>query len=201
MSKHFCFCIPVRAAVFVFSFLSFLATAIVAALAWYVTYEVDHGKHPNGDFENVTNSAKIIIIVVGSLFTLMSLMSLFGFIGSITRNRRFVESYSSLLWVIFFLSLGSSVLFLYFVYSGKNLSGSIEHSTWIKIVVTVMVIVELVLHLYIVIVVRRYVEQLRDEDAWQGPYKLTTTDVNQGLMNPQGPSYPYSDPSHSYGNV
>jgi len=199
MSRHFCFCIPVRAAVFIFSFLSFLATAAVAALAWFTTYEIDKKNQTDPNFENVTNSAKIIIIVIGGVFTVMSLVSLFGFVGSVTRNRRFVEAYSSLLWVLFFVSCAASGLYLYFVFSGKNLSGSIEHDTWLKIAVTAMIVVQLFLHLYIAIVVRRYVEQLRDEDSWQGQYRLTTSDVNRGLMNPA--SYPYADPSHSYGNA
>ena len=53
----------------------------------------------------------------------------------------------------------------------------------------------------IVTIVRRYVEQLEEEDGWQGPYKLTSTDVNQGLMNTAPNSYPYSDPHHAYGNA
>lgn len=49
----------------------------------------------------------------------------------------------------------------------------------------------------IVLVIRRYVEQLEDDaDLWQGPYKLTSTDVNQGLMQTKAP-YPYT----GYGNA
>lgn len=38
MSKHFCCCIPVRAAVFFFSLLSLLSSGVVAAFAWFVVY-------------------------------------------------------------------------------------------------------------------------------------------------------------------
>ncbi|KAI0916162.1 hypothetical protein AcV5_003176 [Taiwanofungus camphoratus] len=236
MSRHFCCCIPVRAAVFVFSFLSCLAAAVAAALAWYLTYEVDHHAQ---NYTNVTEDGKIMVIVVGVLFTIVALISLFGygvpwsfcsaprrsdtspdmrrFIGSISRNRRFVKAYSALMWLVFFISLAASGLFLYVIYSGKALlrdcsttdtqgnttteQCDLHPSVWMKVVVTVAVFCHLMLHLYIVVVIRRYVEQLEEDgEAWRGSYKLTSTEVNQGLLNPQ-PSYPYADASHSFGNV
>ncbi|KAI0946555.1 hypothetical protein AcW1_009989 [Taiwanofungus camphoratus] len=160
MSRHFCCCIPVRAAVFVFSFLSCLAAAVAAALAWYLTYEVDHHAQ---NYTNVTEDGKIMVIVVGVLFTIVALISLFGFIGSISRNRRFVKAYSALMWLVFFISLAASGLFLYVIYSGKALlrdcsttdtqgnttteQCDLHPSVWMKVVVTVAVFCHLMLHL------------------------------------------------------
>jgi len=214
MSRHFCCCIPVRAGVFIFSLLSFLVAGLLSAVFWFVVHEIVI-KAPN--YTNVQKETEIIIIVLSSLFTLIALASLFGFIGSISRNRRFVEFYSFMSWLVFFASCASAGLSLYTIYTKKNITGdcidqdsngnvtldncTTHVSTAVKIVATVLVVFLVSIHLYMVVVIRRYVEQLQDDgEAWQGPYKLTTTDVGQGLLNPQGP-YPYADPQHSYGNA
>ncbi|KAH9829908.1 uncharacterized protein C8Q71DRAFT_394240 [Rhodofomes roseus] len=158
------------------------------------------------------------------------------FIGSITRNRRFVKSYSAMSIVLFTASLVSSGLFLWTLYTEKNLTtdcvvSNANNNITIdqcdthvskagKIIITVVLSVLILVHLCeshyrarfagiwvadtaadIVVVIRRYVEQLEDEsDLWQGPYKLTTTDINQSLMQTNVP-YPYADGLHSYGNA
>lgn len=126
-----------------------------------------------------------MVIVVGVLFTIVALISLFGygvrwpfcsaprksdtspdmrrFIGSISRNRRFVKAYSALMWLVFFISLAASGLFLYVIYSGKALlrdcsttdtqgnttteQCDLHPSVWMKVVVTVAVFCHLMLHL------------------------------------------------------
>ncbi|TFY53873.1 hypothetical protein EVJ58_g9197 [Rhodofomes roseus] len=119
--------------------------------------------------------------------------------------------------VLFIASLVSSGLFLWTLYTEKNLTTDCvvlnannnitidQCDTHVskagKIIITVVLSVLILVHLYIVVVIRRYVEQLEDEsDLWQGPYKLTTTDINQSLMQTKVP-YPYVDGLHSYGNA
>ena len=100
MSKHFCCCIPVRAAVFFFSLLSLLSSGVVAASAWFVLYgafflplqgtktnatvpslEIQHGKTLGDvDFSQISSAGKIAFIVAGSVFTLIALISLFGYV-------------------------------------------------------------------------------------------------------------------------
>ncbi|KAH9908243.1 uncharacterized protein B0H18DRAFT_1075869, partial [Fomitopsis serialis] len=113
-------------------------------------------------YTNVPKRTEIILIVVGSIFTLMALTSFFGFIGSITRNRRFVKSYSFMSIFLFIGSLVSAALFLYTLYSEKNITTSCivnengavkiddcdtHVSTAGKIVATVIVAVEILVHL------------------------------------------------------
>ncbi|GBE85699.1 hypothetical protein BKA93DRAFT_830112 [Sparassis latifolia] len=215
MSRHFCCCIPVRAGVFIFSLISFLASTALAVLAWIATYKVHHDP---GQHMNISNTAKIIIIVVGSISTLIALISLFGWIGSITRNRRFVKAYSALSWVIFLLSLVSAGFFLYIVYAGKalydcisvdsnlhvdtNVSCDFHFSLGIKILVTVITVLQILIHLYIVVIIRRYVDQLEDGDeSWRSPYTLGLVDPRQGLLNPASEAYPYSDATHAFGKA
>ncbi|CCM01771.1 uncharacterized protein FIBRA_03838 [Fibroporia radiculosa] len=214
MSKHFCCCIPVRAGVFIFSLLSFLATGIVAGASWYILHEI---LIKATNWTNVSEHTKIIVAVVASIFTIMSIVSLFGWFGAISANRRWVKGYSFMSWIVFFLYLGSSALLLYAVFSEKELTGDCvnvdengnvnvdnctEHlTTGAKIALTVLVAFGILAHFYVVLIINRYVQQLdEDGNAWQGPYKLTTTDMNQGLLNTQA-SYPYSEPQHSYGNA
>ncbi|EPT04791.1 hypothetical protein FOMPIDRAFT_1021637 [Fomitopsis schrenkii] len=209
-SRHFCCCIPVRAGVFLFSLLSFLTSGFLAAVVWYAVHLI---LTKQDGYTNVPKRTEIILIVVGAITTLTALTSFFGFIGSITRNRRFVKSYSVMSIVLFIGSLVSAALFLFTVYTEKNITAvcsstdaagnvSIDDCTTHlttagKVVVTAITALEVLVHLYIVLVIRRYVEQLEDDaDLWQGPYKLTSTDVNQGLMQTKAP-YPYT----GYGNA
>ncbi|THH26727.1 hypothetical protein EUX98_g7466 [Antrodiella citrinella] len=189
MSKHFCCCIPVRAAVFFFSLLSLLAAGASAALAWIVVFDIDN-KKVVGDvnFGNINNKGKIAFIVAGSIFTLVALISLFGFVGAIARKRRFVKAYSYLTWVTFLISCAASGFWLYALFSGKNifngceitdLDGTVHECslnvpTWEKAVGAAVTAVFLIIELYIAIVIGRYVEQLYDEHDEHnfGEYKL-----------------------------
>ena len=156
------------------------------------------------------------------------------FIGSITRNRRYVKSYSAVSIFLFLCSLVSAALFLFAVYTEKNVTitcsttdahGNVSidncgtHLTTAgKVVVTVISVLEIFVHLCayavfwnnevhgcadwlvnsdIVVVIRRYVEQLEeDADFWQGPYKLTSTDANKDHGQTVSP-YPLT----GYGNA
>jgi len=189
MSKHFCCCIPVRVAVFFFSFLSLLASGASAALAWFVVYEIDNDKQVGDvNFGSINNKGKIAFIVAGAVFTVVALISLFGFIGAIARKRRFVKAYSYFTWVTFLITCAAAGFFLYAVFSGKNIfngcqitdsDGTVHECklslpVWQKIVSAAVVGATLIIQLYIAIVIGRYVEQLYDEHDEHkfGEYKL-----------------------------
>lgn len=95
MSRHFCWCIPVRVAVFILSLLSLLASALVAAAAWAIlagtcrpftprrstlimiySYDAD----PSRYYTNFTSSDRTIDIVVGAVYTIVAVFSLFGYV-------------------------------------------------------------------------------------------------------------------------
>lgn len=108
MSKHFCFCIPVRAAVFFFSLLSFLASGLTAAIGWYLVFRkspkfiaicigtnltcsilvINSGKLEDAEknmtdqdkktLDAVAHKYKWAFIVAAGIFTLIALMSFFG---------------------------------------------------------------------------------------------------------------------------
>ncbi|TCD69297.1 hypothetical protein EIP91_008052 [Steccherinum ochraceum] len=197
MSKHFCCCIPVRAAVFFFSLLSLLVAGATAAFAWFILYEIDNDKVV-GDFNfgSVNNTGKIAFIVTGAVFTLAALISLFGFVGAVFRKRRLVKSYSFFTWIIFLLSCAATGFFFYALYSGKNIFNGCQFTdsdgtvhecklslpTWQKVVATAAAVVTLFIQLYIAIVIGRYVEQLYDEhdEHSLGSYKLAK---NVGASN------------------
>ncbi|KAI0343838.1 hypothetical protein BDW22DRAFT_1356410 [Trametopsis cervina] len=187
MSKHFCCCIPVRFAVFVFSLLVFLSAGIGAAACWAVLIESAQGKIINGvDFGTLITGAKIALGVAGGFYTIVTVTSLLGFIGSIARKRRLVKIFSSTIWILVFLTAVACGGFLYFLYSGKTLfkgceftdshgnkeQCSITATTAQKIGLTVSVVVGLLLNIYIATVIGRYVEQLESERMYDDEYRL-----------------------------
>ncbi|KAH8103404.1 hypothetical protein BXZ70DRAFT_925479 [Cristinia sonorae] len=219
MSKHFCCCIPVRAAVFFFSFLSLLVSGASAALAWFILFQIDHDKQIGDvDFGSVNNKGRIAFIVAGSVFTLVTLISFFGFLGAVLRKRRFVKLYSFFTWFIFLLSCAASGFYFYAVFSGKNIfngctvkdSSGVEHEcrltlpTWQKVVVTIVVLITLFIHGYIAIVIGRYVEQLYDEHQEHklGEYKLARN-VNASSSTYEPTYYPPTaqDQQHNHNNA
>ncbi|CAL1710873.1 unnamed protein product [Somion occarium] len=237
MSKHFCCCIPVRAGVFIFSLIAFLASALVAASSWFLLHIILTGDNADAvkdvDFSKITTAGKVGVIVAGSIFTITALISLFGFVGSILRKRRLVKAYSFLSWITFFIYLIASGFYFYLVFSGKNLFTGCEFTDadgntsecrvdlklWQKIVSVVIVIVGLFIHLYIAVIIRRYVDQLEDDD-YSHEYKLAKHSKNntstyeptyypptaqdpaahQGLLH-SNHQYPYTDASHSFGHT
>jgi len=225
MSKHFCCCIPVRAAVFFLSFLSFLSGLALAAISWYTLWAIQGDKTVGGvDFGDISTTGKIAFIVSGSIFSLTAFVSLCGFIGSIARKRRLVKAYAALTWVIFLVSLAAAGFLLYAVFSGKDLFKGcqftdpkdntvhecvVNFATWQKALATVVVLVGLLVLLYIAIIIGRYVDQLElEHDDYKlahhsqgGNYAPTyypPTAQDQSLLN-SGHSYPYADAQHSFG--
>ncbi|OCH89180.1 hypothetical protein OBBRIDRAFT_778889 [Obba rivulosa] len=206
-SRHFCCCIPVRAAAFIMSLLTLVASGAAAALAWYILWEIDH--HASG-FTNVPTDSKIVIIVAGSVFTVIALISLFGFLGAVAANRRFIKAYSALVWLVFLLTLAGGGVFLYAVFSGKTKGCTFtdeqgnEHSCaldlklWEKIVATVAVVADVFITLYVAVVIGRYAEQLEDDRDYYAAYSRAEANPKEGLLNPTT-QYPYSDNTHSFG--
>ena len=99
MSKTFCCCIPVRVAVFFFSFLSFIFAGATAGLAWWVvfgahpssalSFALDGRAHLHAEIDNkqqvgnvnfgaVNDKGKIAFIVAGAISTFVCLVSLSG---------------------------------------------------------------------------------------------------------------------------
>lgn len=187
MSKHFCCCIPVRVAVFFASLITFLASGFVSAVIWFTVYEIQSKKVVNNvDFGDINTKGKVVIIVAGVLSTIVCLTSLFGFIGSVVRNRRMVNAYSTMVWIIYLLECAAVGTFLYFVFSGRTFmksctvqddAGVIQDckftlKTWQKVVYTIVAIVALFVQLYIASVIGRYKDQLYQENDYGHDYKL-----------------------------
>ncbi|KIP04076.1 hypothetical protein PHLGIDRAFT_129736 [Phlebiopsis gigantea 11061_1 CR5-6] len=225
MSKHFCCCIPVRAGVFLFSFLQFIATGFVAAILWYVLHLILSGQTwQDVNYGDIDTAGRVAVGVAAGIYTLVSLFALIGFLGSIARNRRMVKAYSVLTWVIVLIHIVGSGFLLYFAYSGKNLFNgctvdghdcAFHFKTWQKVLYTVLVVVTSLLSVYIASVIGRYVDQLYDEVDYSHEYKLAkptsastyqptyypqqAQEAHQGLLNPATGPYPYSDQAHSFG--
>jgi len=171
--------------------------------------------------------------------TIWCLFSIFGFVGAVFAKRALVAFYSTSLWILLVANL---VLGIYNCYSVVHRRQSIVDSCLQQVnnpnsssfandenkltadacnaaskagiaVVIALVVVELLLQLYACVIVKRYVEQLGEEQGYRR--HLAGNRVNKGGDAPgayyphqplgshemsSGP-YPYADPAHSYGNA
>ncbi|KAI0746823.1 hypothetical protein C8Q80DRAFT_1177647 [Daedaleopsis nitida] len=222
MSRHFCFCIPVRIAVFILSFLTFLSAGVSAFAFWALVHFISTNQleklEQNMDdsdkqaFEAFLHKYMWAIVGASVFFTLISLIGLFGFIGSIIRNRRMVKAYSALTIVGFVLSVAGVGFTLFFTWRSSPFCVTVNgvESCFVnafnksqKIGYTVGVLLELLIQLYMVIIIRRYVEQLEEEREYRHDFRLNPTsggtyEAKEGLLT-QGGHYPYSDSSNAFG--
>ncbi|OSD08033.1 hypothetical protein PYCCODRAFT_1430221 [Trametes coccinea BRFM310] len=223
MSRHFCFCIPVRAGVFLFSFISFALATLSAGLGWFIFHLVEANKlseiedkmtdDEKTSFEEGVHKYKWAIIVGSVIFTFIALVSFFGFIGSIVRNRRMVKAYSVLTIFNFLLGSLAAGFLLYAAWSHKAFCVTIDGtqsctnnhlSVGQKIGFTIGVIVQWLIQLYIVTIIRRYYTQLEEEREYRHDFRLNPTgagtyEAKEGLLATQAP-YPYADNQHSFGH-
>ncbi|KAH9849334.1 hypothetical protein C2E23DRAFT_387072 [Lenzites betulinus] len=223
MSRHFCFCIPVRAGVFVLSFLTFCTGALFAGLGWFLFHIIETGdfarletnmvESDKAPFEAGLKKYKWAVIVGSLIFTFIALISFFGFIGSIVRNRRMVKAYSFLTIIAFLLGSAAAGFLLYLVYSNKPFCLTVEGTKECvannikigeKIGLTAAVVVEWLGQLYIVTIIRRYYQQLEEEREYRNDFRLNPTsggtyEAKEGLLATQG-AYPYSDQQNRFGS-
>ncbi|KAI0371964.1 hypothetical protein BV20DRAFT_132749 [Pilatotrama ljubarskyi] len=223
MSRHFCFCIPVRAGVFIFSFLSFASSALMAGLTWFLLHLIETNQLSDVEdkmsddekkaFEDNVHKHKWAVIVGAIIFTFIALVSFFGFIGSVLRNRRMVKAYSFMTILSFLLLSLADGFILFAVFSPKSFCATIDNkqictnnhlNVGQKIGFTVGIFISWLIQLYIVTVIRRYYRQLDEEREYRHDFKLAPTgagtyEAKEGLLAAQG-AYPYTDASHRFGN-
>jgi len=182
--RYFCCCIPVRVAVFVTSLLSLLGSGLSAGVFFWLVHAIDTRPDLLDNAQvKITSGARIGIIITGVVFSIIAIISLFGFIGSVIRNRRMVKSYSFLVWLCFFLSLGLTAFSLYLAFAkssmvqcyDKDLSeidcDKVFNKTR-KILLVVGSVIGLLIQLYVCVIIRRYVDQLEDEQAYKNDFGL-----------------------------
>jgi len=219
-SKHFCCCIPVRFGVWVMSITTFLGWGAAAGLTFdalaYVT------SHPQNFAQHLSTGQKIGWIATGIVFTIFTLISLFGFIGACLRNRNYVNNYKGLIlfmWIIDLIVSIGLIALIFMIKGNKTLSAQCSKGIVVNgqtlnttpdeiqqcqnaikalqdtpfVVTFICVIVfGLLWNLYGVIIVRRYVDQLDDDESYIPPKgynnpSSSTVNVNLGSgYNPAG---------------
>jgi len=148
----------------------------------------------------MTHDQKVAFGVGGGLYLIIALCSLFGFIGSIVRNVRAVRTYSIMSYILFALTTAVSVLMIINLFKRHPNglctpvligNGPATNCTTLdgttKALIVVMIVLSLFLQLYICIVIRRYVQQLEEEQAYGRSSKY-----------PMGTAVP-APVTHSYG--
>lgn len=175
-------------------------------------------------------------IVIGVILSIYTLFSLFGFLGAIFRKRAFVALYSTVLWFLLGANIAVGVYMSYsairrrndlaaqcaadsqnnqnnIIADGENkiTSAACDAASKIGIAVYIIVtVVQLLIQLYCCIIVKRYVEQLSEEQGFKqhvagnrvakeagsyGSYYPHQPLSNQHELGP----YPYAQPDHSFG--
>ncbi|KAI0635201.1 hypothetical protein C8Q77DRAFT_1156522 [Trametes polyzona] len=223
MSKHFCFCIPVRLGVFLFSLISFGLSGLSAVLGWFLLHLIDSNQlskietdmkdEDKAAFEASLHKYKWAVIVGSIIFTFVALVAFFGFVGSVIRNRRMVKAYSFMTVISFFLGSLAAGFVLYAAYSHKPFCVKIDDvqrctnnhlNTAQKVGLTIGIVVEWLIQLYIVTIIRRYYQQLEEEREYRHDFRLNPTtggtyEAKEGLLATQG-AYPYSDAQNRFGS-
>ncbi|KLO13639.1 hypothetical protein SCHPADRAFT_873754 [Schizopora paradoxa] len=217
-SQKFLCCLPVRICVFLLSFLEFLSAGIIAGLLWFAVLSKDH--HFDG-------RQKTAAIILASLMTILFIVCLCGFIGSVIRSRSLVSLYSSTLaWLLGF-SLGTGIFYIVEMFSlskaeftqkcedgttDQDAINACQHVNETRFIVTGWLIFQWLIHLYVCIVVNRYVKQLEEEDSVKYHLKDLSSGVNpvyqragnrdslDALATPKAAPYAYSDANHSFGS-
>jgi len=168
-------------------------------------------------------------IVIGIITTMYALCSLAGFIGSILRKRRLVALYSTLLWILLTVNIGVAIYVGYvdihnrgqiqsdcqqWAANGTVSDNGCDDGSHVSVAVEIIsLIISLLFQLYGCIIVKRYVEQLSEEQGFQfvraGNRVLKTGDASgsyyphqplgtQPQQHELGP-YPYGQPDNSFG--
>jgi len=224
----------VRIGVFVLSALGAVSGLYSSYIIWSVvarTAEHGYGQDAanSGDFTNnnvAYDKAQFYVYIGGGVIvSLYALFSIAGLLGSIIRNRAMVAIYSTALWLLLGVHLSFGV---YAIVTDVHNRTSIKNqclqdqntdpsicgaATNVSITLAAIILaIEILIQLYCCIIVKRYVEQLFEEQAYRG-YGAGNRVVKQGNEGgsyyPHAPlptgqqhelgPYPYSQAEHSYG--
>jgi len=215
-SQKFLCCFPVRIGVFLLSFFEFLSAGAVAGLLWFgiVSKQI-----------NVAGKEKIAAIVVAIVMSILFIVCLCGFLGSVIRSRRLVSIYSKALkWLLAF-SIGAGIGYIILMFtmskskfieicengsSDQSIKDECQNVNQIRYIAIGWIVFNWIIHLYMCIIVSRYVRQLEEEDSEK--YRLKSMNSNavyqraanrdsmEHLVYPRTAQYPYADGKHSFGS-
>ncbi|EGN99895.1 hypothetical protein SERLA73DRAFT_180179 [Serpula lacrymans var. lacrymans S7.3] len=176
-SSKFCYCIPVRAGFIAGSVLSIILGGALSVLLWL---EVVHQYS-----QNMSDKEYAAFVAAGVVETMLFLVSIFGLVGAVARKKLFVVAYAYFVYTHFLLNLVFAIyLFvalstshrtnivnacqdvLVDINSQEKCTKLLNTSEYVYIAITSFI---LLLELYGVLVVSRYVYQLRQERETEYP--------------------------------
>ncbi|KAG8930249.1 hypothetical protein FRC03_008759 [Tulasnella sp. 419] len=171
-------------------------------------------------------------IIAGVVASLTALFSLFGLIGTIFRRRALVAMYSTILWIFLVVHLAVGSFYIYSVIKYRNqtadecnkqTNGQYQDACkvatkWVIGIYIAVLAIFWLIEFYCCIIVKRYVEQLGEEQAFKShtggnkthnyggggstsyyPHQPLNSGAHE-LMPAPGGHYPYNSPAHSFGN-
>ncbi|KAI0319681.1 hypothetical protein OF83DRAFT_1169969 [Amylostereum chailletii] len=105
--RSFCCCLPLKFGVWLFTLLYFIVGTALSVLGWYLTANYD-----NTDLR-LSRQQQVSLIINTSTWTLLAVVTLIGIATLFSRSVRFLNYYSSLLWLHWGSSIGSGAYFIY----------------------------------------------------------------------------------------
>jgi len=181
-------------------------------------------------------------VAAGVFCTIYAIFSVFGFIGAVMKRRALVAFYSTAIWFLLGFNLVSGVWMSYSVIRGRqkvvdqcltqiknastttvagvdqNQVNAKACSGATKAVIAITIagfVIQWLIHLYCCIIVKRYVQQLSEEQGYRrhmagnkigkggagpaGYYAHQPLGSHEMMPPPSGP-YPYSKGDHSFGS-
>lgn len=167
--KTFCCCLPVRMGVIIMSFLGIIFGGVLSIVLWFeVSSTVD-----------MTSGDHAVFVIAGLVESFLFVASILGFVGAIVRKQVFVQIYAYFIYVHFLLNIGVAAYLLYLVthFSStavvkacqeaiQNQQTKDQCTGLLKVargVYVVMATIVLLIELYAVLIVTRYVNQVKNE--------------------------------------
>ncbi|KAG9007974.1 hypothetical protein FRB95_014469 [Tulasnella sp. JGI-2019a] len=206
---------------------------------WANSTANDYAKSLDGLALDKTQLYTFLVIAIAT--TIYCLFSVFGFIGSVIAKRGLVAFYSTALWILLVINLLLGVYSSYSVVhrrqslvddciaqtnnnntstiageENKLTSAACSAVSKASVYITIaLFIIQWLIQLYACVIVKRYVEQLSEEqgyrrhmagnrigkgDAGTGGYYPHQPLGHHEMMPPPSGPYPYAHEDHSYGN-
>ncbi|KAK7056666.1 hypothetical protein VNI00_002383 [Paramarasmius palmivorus] len=176
-TRHFCCCLPVRLGVFIASILGFLGSGIGAIFLW-----INLAKLRNQPYHD--QATEITYWVTSASVTLLCIVTFIGLIGTFLKSYRTMRFYFGNLIVTFIISSILGVISLVAIFrvpkdtliddclhkEDGTLDPDLDRTKCEGVVIAVKIIFAavysaiLLLQIFIIILVQRYSEQLKDEE-------------------------------------
>ncbi|EED80411.1 predicted protein [Postia placenta Mad-698-R] len=204
MSRHFRVYIPIRLGLLV---LPLCSLALLSFLA-YVFWATVQG-FPDSTY---THTTKIAISASAVLVTTLAPFSLIAILAAATRSLHITRTYWYMSWPLALFALATTPVVINIAWDEQTCplmetGGGVRPDCALlrdtlrgapSVIVTALMGTALVLQVYMIVLSRRYIEQLEESrEGRRGQYMRVSTEVGKDLFDAHEP-YPYAEPYSAF---